>query len=50
MSTMTWQTITVAIEDLAQVLTRLRGDGATITHCARHEGTCEVTYCGSDER
>lgn len=43
---MTWQTITVAIEDLARVLSRLRGAGATITHCTRHEHTCEVTYCG----
>lgn len=43
---MTWQTITVAIEDLAQVLSRLRGAGATITHCTRHGHSCEVTYCG----
>ncbi|WP_157538384.1 MULTISPECIES: hypothetical protein [unclassified Nocardioides] len=43
---MTWQTITVAVDDLARVLARLRGSGATITHCTRRGHTCEVTYCG----
>lgn len=42
---MTWQTITVAVGDLDRVLPELRRAGATITHCTRHEGTCEVTYC-----
>ncbi|WP_157537777.1 hypothetical protein [Nocardioides sp. Root190] len=47
---MTWQTITVTIDELARVLARLRSSGATITHCTRHTDTCEVTYCALDER
>lgn len=42
---MTWRTITVAVVDLDLALARLRRSGATITHCARHGSTCEVTYC-----
>lgn len=42
---MTWQTITIAVAELDGELSRLRRAGATITHCTRHGGTCEVTFC-----
>lgn len=42
---MTWQTITIAVEELAATLTRIRDNGATITHCSPHADSCVITYC-----
>ena len=42
---MTWETITIAIDDLDGELERIRGAGATVTHCTPQADSYVVTYC-----
>ena len=42
---MTWETVTIGVQELASVLKRIRDTGATITHFSPHDDKCVITYC-----